>query len=388
MQLAKMQQVYPMASVMPDTLLDLQPKRRTPHQTTECLAILLLYLFLLYAAVTKLITGDHNFIRPHHVLPPSLVQLATGNVLAASCLLPLMQLHHLLLQDIRCNVMPAEDMRQLSVLTSLTHVDMAYWAYAEDINTAAAGWAALPLRELDMLPEANGSLTSSTLRHMTSLTGITRLCLHGCGLGAVPPAELAAVFAHMTGLRDLTLRQVRCEGDHEDAAAAAAAAGNALSVLFRGLSSRMPLLQLTKLEIAQTCIGRAEAAALAGMVGLRQLTLQHCQLEDCSVSEIALKLQPSLAELSVPQNPGVTDACLPALAFALPGMRPAHLNGTGVTRQGLLRYILRCEYLPASDSGSESESEGDSGSSGSESSSEGVESESQGEGEDGIDAMA
>jgi hypothetical protein len=165
----------------------------------------------------------------------------------------------------------------------------------------------------------------------------------------------------------------------------------------------MHLLQLTKLEIAQQRIGRAEAAALAGMIGLRQLTLLQCHLEDCSMSEIALKLKPSLVELSVPHNPGVTDACLPALAVAVPGMRPAHLSGTGVTRQGLLRYVLGCEYLPASDSGSESESEGDNEGDESESSSEsegdsdgGGESESgseagdgsDSESDDGVDAVA
>jgi hypothetical protein len=75
------------------------------------------------------------------------------------------------------------------------------------------------------------------------------------------------------------------------------------------------------------------------MVGLAELTLQECQLEDCSVAEIALKLKPYLDEFELQGNPAVTDACLPVLADAVPGMKANSFRGTGVTREGLRWYM-------------------------------------------------
>lgn len=67
-----------------------------------------------------------------------------------------------------------------------------------------------------------------------------------------------------------------------------------------------------------------------------------CQVEDCSAAEIALGLKPLLKELDLSCNAQLTDACLPTLAYALPGLRESSLRDcAGISREGLRQYVLR-----------------------------------------------
>jgi hypothetical protein len=102
--------------------------------------------------------------------------------------------------------------------------------------------------------------------------------------------------------------------------------------------------QLTRLILERQRVGRAAAAALSQMWGLQTVQLKQCQLEDCSAVEIALGLKPWLLRLDVINNPQLTDACLPALVYAVPVLQESSFRGCkGVIHKGLRRYILRVD---------------------------------------------
>jgi hypothetical protein len=292
--------------------------------------------------VTELTLGDDNTLRSYDVLPPNLKQLTAGNAEAASCLLPLTQLQQLELLCISEDAMPAAEMQQLTVLTALESIELVYDADAAVIDAAAAGWSALPLKHLHLFPnEQDNCLYRSTLQQLTSLTGLGDLSLGGCRLDNIAPDELAEVLTQINGFYRLSMHAVSWQQQQQQQGVAAADDGSSspLAKFLQGLVSLMPAMPFIHLSLGALHVGRAEAAALAGMVGLHELVLQQCQLEDCSLAQIALELKPYLDELDVSQNPGVTDACLPVLAHAGISMRERDFKGTGVTREGLKRYM-------------------------------------------------
>jgi hypothetical protein len=322
-------------------------------------------------AVTKLDFSEYNTLASHHVLPPNTQELTVGSMTGSNCLLPLTQLRQLTLFGNELIVTAAAELRQLSSLTALTYVDLTYIASAEALAEAADGWGDVQLRRLDISPYwGNKRLTRETLLALSRLTGLWSLKLHGCELDALPLAELGDVLGQLRSLDSLTIdntdllqplqqqqQQPQEESSDEDeesssdddassaedddddnAAAAAAAAESQLAPLLRSLAPHTFNMQLRAVHVSGRRVDRAAAEALASFAGIEELKLTNCQLEDCSVIDIALGLQHSLINLCVARNPGVTDACLPVLR-TLRRLTALNVSGTRVTRQGKRRYL-------------------------------------------------
>lgn len=271
------------------------------------------------------------------MLPPNLLELSAGNLASASCLLPLKELRQLTLEHINYNVASAAQLQQLSSLTALTAVDMTYHADADLIDAAAAGWQALKVRSLYLAPGDNGRFVRSTLLQLSHLTDLESLFIQTCGLGALDPERLADGVRGLRNLHSLHLSSVYWDSVEDDASNA-----RSLVSMLRVLAARRHLMpQRTYLRLEKQRVGRAAAAALSQMHGLRRLELVDCQLDDGSAAKIALGLKPQLQHLDLSCNAQLTDACLPALADALPGLRMSSFKGcTGLTREGLLLYVL------------------------------------------------
>jgi hypothetical protein len=307
-----------------------------------------------WAGLTSLIMGEYDVIGADDVLPPNLLELDVGNAAAAASLLPLTRLQQLSLQTIEDEVMPAAELRQLSAMPSLTGVDLTYWGSAQQIDAAADGWCALPLQYLYLDSGSGSSLQRNMLMQLSKLTRLSSLGLVDCiSNSSIRPEMLGDVLAQLTRLHTLTfsrnLQQQEQEGQQLQAAAAAAdaavdaaadaAAGSFLERMLRRLSRSFHRMQLSTLNLSWQSIGRAEAAAIAEMEGLWKLELSGCDLEDCSVADIAFALHETLDELSIADNPRVTDASLPVLARLMPGIKMHHLRDTGVTDEGMQRYL-------------------------------------------------
>jgi hypothetical protein len=317
--------------------------------------------------------GEYDTIRAGDVLPPNLQKVDVGNAVAAASLLQLTRLEQLMLQTLEDEVMPAAELRQLSVITSLTSVDLTYWGSAQQIDAAADGWCALPLRNLYLTSSGSGSLQRNTLMQLSKLTGLYSLGLVECiSNSSIRPEMLGDVLAQLTRLHTLTfIRNLQQQEQEEQqlpaaaavAAAAADAAGDAaadaaadvaavavdaaagsfMERMLHRLAASWHRMQLSTLNLGGQSIGRAGAAALAEMEGLWQLELSGCDLEDCSVADIALALHEDLEVLDVSDNPRVTDASLPVLARLMPGINKHHLRGTSVTVEGMQRYLPAVE---------------------------------------------
>lgn len=290
------------------------------------------------AALTSLLVGWELTLRQHHVLPPNLLALSAGNITPATCLLPLKKLRQLTLHNIEQEVAPAAELLQLTSLTALTAVHLTYRAGAEAIDAAADGWRALKVRFLHLVCGGHSSLARDTLLRLTDLPHVQSLCLQGWMLDAMNPGLLALVIGGMHHLVHFSLCEVHW-APADDAAGNAAA----LAELLRGFAVRWAWFrQLTHLSLEKQHVNSAAAAALSRMRGLQQLTLPECRLEDSSVAEIASGLQPKLQELDLARNPQLTDACLPALADALPGLQQRWFRGcAGVTCEGLEQHMRR-----------------------------------------------
>jgi hypothetical protein len=298
-------------------------------------------------------------MQEHHVLPPNVEDLAAGNLTTADCLLPLQQLRDLTLTNIEFEAATAEELRQLSSLTALTNVSITYnCEYAEEIDAAAGGWRALKLKSLSLSPCGRGDLARETLLLLRRLTDVVTLQLSRCRLHALAPELLASCIKCMHNLCNLTLEAVCFDPAAEDAAA--------LGALLHGLRRRRQWhwrSWLTRLSLKSQPVSRAAAAALSKLRGLQTLQLERCQLEDCCAVDIALGLEGSLQELDVQGNLRLTDGCLPALVYVLPGLQEGNFRGcTGITLKGLQRYLQPEDSNSDSDSddSSDSGSDGDS----------------------------
>ncbi|WIA40002.1 hypothetical protein OEZ86_013428 [Tetradesmus obliquus] len=206
---------------------------------------------------------------------------------------------------------------------------MTYHADADLIDAAAAGWQALKVRSLYLAPGDNGSFARSTLLQLSHLTDLESLFIQTCGLGALDPERLADGLRGLRNLHSLHLSSVYWDLAEDDASNA-----RSLVSMLRVLAARRHLMpQLTYLRLEKQRVGRAAAAALSQMHGLRRLELVDCQLDDGSAAKIALGLKPQLQHLDLSCNAQLTDACLPALADALPedeqlqGLHRPHARG-------------------------------------------------------------
>jgi hypothetical protein len=290
-----------------------------------------------FAALTSLAAGEYYTLAQHHVLPPNLLELSARNAASTRCLLPLKQLRELSLFEVVWRVAPAEELQQLSSLTALTSVDLSYWADADEIDEAAGGWGALKITSLFLQPACEGSFARETLQHLSTLTALESLEINNCGLGRLEPELLAAALGQMSRLSNLDLGGVYWDSPEDEAADA-----RSLAALLRGLASRRHQMQsLEELKLHAVPVSRAAATALSKMHGLRVLRLTDCGLDDSSISEVALGLKPWLQTLNIDGNPGLTDACLPALKHAVPGLTVEFFRGCPrVTQKGLQHYVL------------------------------------------------
>jgi hypothetical protein len=117
--------------------------------------------------------------------------------------------------------------------------------------------------------------------------------------------------------------------------------------LLRCLASswRRQRLRLCEIELAKVRVDRAAARALSKLHGLQRLKLEDCGLEDCSVIDIAVHLEPYLRKFDVSHNLQLTDACLPALASAVPGLQLESVWGcAGMTLDGMRQYLYASYY--------------------------------------------
>jgi hypothetical protein len=193
-------------------------------------------------------------------------------------------------------------------------------------------------------PQCSGIFSRDTLQHLTSLISLEWLEIGECGLGELEPQLLAAAMGEMHKLRRLTLSKV-----YRDSPEDAAGNASALAALLRGLASRRQQMQsLTELRLHAVPVNRTAATALSKMHGLQVLELKYTrsQLDDSSIIQIVLELKPWLQRVDLSSNPGLTDACLPALRHAVPGLtvKDVALWGCpGMTQKGLQRYILGVE---------------------------------------------
>jgi hypothetical protein len=87
------------------------------------MAYTMLLLFAACAGLTSLSLDENTTIGADDELPPNLLVLDACEAAAAASLVPLTRLQQLTLLEIEFEVMPAAELRQLSVLTCLTSVD-------------------------------------------------------------------------------------------------------------------------------------------------------------------------------------------------------------------------------------------------------------------------
>jgi hypothetical protein len=335
------------------------------RQAAAAHGLTMLLLTAACAGLTSLSLGEHFALEAEDMLPPSLLKLSVRDA-AVDSLFPLTRLEQLALEEIGDDALPAAELRQLSAMTSLTSVDLKYHADAQAIAAAADGWSALPLQHLRLWCD-DVTLQRNMLTQLSQLTRLSSLTLWDCVFeDSIQPEMLGDVLAQLTRLHTLTLSNDPQQQEQEQLAAVAAvapghavaaAAGNVAAVaataqdaaadagsflerMLLRLSRSFHRMQLSTLDISWGLgIGRAEAAALADMKGLRTLKLSDCDLEDCIVVDIASALCPGLDELDISVNPRVTDGCLPVLAQLVPGITKSQLSGTGITEEGLQRYL-------------------------------------------------
>jgi hypothetical protein len=220
---------------------------------------------------------------------------------------------------------------------------------------------------LHLVPSDCRSVQRNTLMQLSKLTRLSSLSLSDCvSNDSIRPEMLGDVLLQLTRLQTLRLTTYKPQqekqqlgeaaaGAAQDDAAAAnaagavaaavaatapdAAAGSFLTRMLHRLAGSLSRMQLSTLYLEEQSIGRAEAAALAEMEGLEKPGLSDCDLEDCSVAAIAFSLHQRLEVLDPSNNPRVTDASLPVLARLMPGITQCQLRGTGVTAEGLQRYL-------------------------------------------------
>jgi hypothetical protein len=201
-------------------------------------------------------------------------------------------------------------------------------------GAAAADIYALWGRLATVLPLFQ-QLQQLRLRNVSFHNPVVSPMLQGHLVGGVKLEQLAAALGQMRSLRHLNISKT-CRRPLEDATADAADAMS-LAWLLRGLASRWSAMKLMSLDLSEQHVNRASASMLTKLHGLQKLELADCQLDDRSVSKIALALKPLLLHFDISRNPELTSACLPALVHALPNMhtRSTSSHCAGVARKQL-----------------------------------------------------
>jgi hypothetical protein len=184
-------------------------------------------------------------------LPPQLLQLQCRNCKSMQPLLGCRQLQHV---ELYCSTAAADELSQLSRLTSLTHLSLSYaeHMFTGMADAAAPAWplVAGALKELSINGLDPGGISSNTFQQLKHLHSLTRLHIHviddheGDAAVALPvtPVQCSEVLAGLTSLRTLELsmdpgRHLLLHeqaAQHDQQGAAAAAAGPAAAAAPEG----------------------------------------------------------------------------------------------------------------------------------------------------------
>lgn len=228
-------------------------------------------------------------------LPSMLVELQLdGGADAAAPLLLLTQLTRLVLRPCR---LPVHELRQLSALRCLAHLDLSMHA---QFAAACAGLVGLPLTHL----RVDGiMLTREWFGRLAHCTALLTLELEDVGVDKMVVAEMGESVACLT-------RLTRMQFVHEIYAEREAHSGPFFEPLVKAL---VGLPQLRSLWIGNTCLWPEEAACLAGATQLTWLRLDMCELHDEVVGVLCRGLT-GLRELALVDNFDLTDASLVAIA--------------------------------------------------------------------------
>jgi hypothetical protein len=110
-------------------------------------------------------------------------------------------------------------------LTALQDVKLTYWAKAKEIDRAAAGCGALPVKHLYIAPDwRRCTLLRSTLLQLAGVTHLGELYIHGCKLDNITPQELVGVLAQLPNMFKLSLSSVRWQQQQQQRVLQTAAA--------------------------------------------------------------------------------------------------------------------------------------------------------------------
>jgi hypothetical protein len=157
-------------------------------------------------------------------LPPGLQELKCLDMSSTEPLCGLTCLAKLLV--VRATTHAAQLQQLGESVRSLRNVQLWY-SFAGHVNRGAAGWAALPLKELsiDTIRSTSYRVRHSTLECLARLQSLTRLDLHGCEFPRTAEWQLAGMLAQLSSLRALRLLRLQFQEAEEVEEEAAGEAG-------------------------------------------------------------------------------------------------------------------------------------------------------------------
>eukprot|EP00775_Hariotina_reticulata_P011614 gene11614-11758_t len=329
--------------------------------------------------VTELTSeGRPLIVQPGDELPPNLAILKVRDVQAAG---PLLSLSQLCLLDMHMSTTPAGDLQEMgSHLPRLSDVRLCYTDMTDaSVKQAAAGWQALPLKNLEFRG-CEGHCEVSVLEQLAKLSMLTSLEVYG-GLGCckfagifdVTAHGLAGVLQQMTALEELGLRGIKLQpegtgsvnsssssnsGDDVDDELAGVAHDQQGKVqLMRAIASLPQLHQLafcgiysdhsgnvSDVQEVKLSLDPAAAVQLAAATQLTGLSLVDCGLNDTAVNTLASSLT-GLQVLKLDSNPMVTQNVLPGdVARQMSSLKELCVLRTGI-RLGAKEFKKRLESL-------------------------------------------
>jgi hypothetical protein len=170
-------------------------------------------------ALRKLLLQDYaTALRQDDQLPSNLQQLeyvligerdeGDGQTSILQPLLALSQLQKLEMQFRGAPAVAADELKQLSALTSLQELGLSYEGCTEgDAAAAAAAWKVVPLKALMW---GSDYVSAAMVQQFRELQGLTQLVLQAAGLSSsrmdATPRQLAVALQQLTQLRCLTVR--------------------------------------------------------------------------------------------------------------------------------------------------------------------------------------
>jgi hypothetical protein len=326
-------------------------------------------------------------------LPPQLQKLSSHDVFSVEPLCSLTQLQELSIE--RASTPAAQLQRLGEALRSLRSVQL-YYERASHVHRSAAGWPVLPLKSLsvDLREVQQQSVSPFTLQHIARSTGLTSLDLLGCNLLDSERWELAAALEKLTGLQQLSLLDLSFWNEEENEQAAldeqqllaaaaaaaaegeapmqqpAAAAGTAAAALGPPAAAALPenaaipdvvgwpailraaagLPQLSQLSFDGP-LNPATIAQLAAATQLQQLSIANSLAaedtwEQYSPSEAVLMhllcSLPALRKLELNDQPHLSDAAMPVIAWLMTQLTTLSLHNCGRVTNAGLEYLRGC----------------------------------------------